>query len=500
MFAKIKRLDLLLSLSAVFIYLLTRLYGIMSLPIFTDEAIYTRWSQIARFDPNWRFISLTDGKQPMFVWLDMIFMKFVHDPLLAGRLVSVFAGIITLTGIFFLAKEFFGKRIGFIAAFLYVIYPFSLVYDRMALYDSLVAAGAVWSLFFEILLVKKRRLDIALVLGMILGASVLTKSSGFLFIYMFPLSLLLFDFKDKKRKEKFFGWGILAIVSTAFAYLYYSVLRLSPFLHIVDEKNSIFVYPFKEWITHPFTFFVGNWAGQFDWLYKYMTLPILLLVIMAFLVRIEKFREKVLLFSWFFFPFLALALFGRTIYPRFILFMTIPLLVLASFSFDYIFSKVKAQNVKILIFVVLCFLMLRSQYYILTDFAKAPLPRSDLDQYINDWPSGGGIREIISYLGEQSAKQKIYVLSLGEFGSLPKYAVEIYLGNDKNVDKRGIYPVPDKIPSDLLEKAKKMKVYVFFSNQHDQFEDKIQNWPLQKLLEYRKGIGRMYSRLYEVKI
>src|SRR3990172_10040431 len=92
---------------ALLIFLSSRLINIMSLPIFTDEAIYTRWSQIAKNDAAWRFISLTDGKQPLFVWIDMVFMRFVSDPLLAGRLVSVFAGLLTVIGLFFLGKEIF---------------------------------------------------------------------------------------------------------------------------------------------------------------------------------------------------------------------------------------------------------------------------------------------------------------------------------------------------------------------------------------------------------
>ena len=53
----------------------TRLTHLATLPIFTDEAIYIRWSQIGMRDANWRFISLTDGKQPMFTWIMMIFLS-----------------------------------------------------------------------------------------------------------------------------------------------------------------------------------------------------------------------------------------------------------------------------------------------------------------------------------------------------------------------------------------------------------------------------------------
>lgn len=493
---KIKKHEMFLGISAAVLYLFTRLYNIMSLPMFTDEAIYTRWSQIARFDPSWRFISLTDGKQPLFVWIDMIFMRITSDPLLAGRLVSVFAGFLAMTGIYFLAKELFNKKVASIAAFLYILYPFSLVYDRMALYDSLVAAAAIWSLLVEILLVKYKRLDIALILGMVLGASILTKTSGFLFIYLLPFSLILFDFKDKKRKDKFLKWAGLSIIAVAFAYFYYSILRLSPFLYIINQKNATFVYPFFEWIKHPFYFFPNNFQAFLDWFFVYTTPPGLILIALSALGGRKK--EKLLLFVWFIAPITALALFGNTLYPRFILFMTMPLIILGAYSLDNILSRVKKNTLKV--FVILLFLgsNIYSDYFILNNFARAPIPNADLEQYINGWPAGGGIKEVITFLNSKSQGKKIYVASLGEFGSLPKYSIEIYLGENKNVEKRGIYPVPDIIPSDLLEKSKLMPVYVFISNQHE-FEISSKNWPMKLILEYRKGIGDSYSRLYQVK-
>src|SRR5256885_11558868 len=87
------------------LFFFTRFYNLLSLPIFTDEAIYVRWAQIAKNDATWRFISLTDGKQPLYVWIAMVLMKFIHDPLLAGRTVSVIAGFFSMIGLFLLSNE-----------------------------------------------------------------------------------------------------------------------------------------------------------------------------------------------------------------------------------------------------------------------------------------------------------------------------------------------------------------------------------------------------------
>ena len=496
--------EILISFGLLIAYLFTRLYNIMSLPLFTDEAIYTRWSQIARYDANWRFISLTDGKQPSFVWLDMIVMRLVNDPLLAGRLVSVLAGIMGLAGIYFLASEIFknpstgsgqAKKIGYIAVFLYIIYPFSLVYDRMALYESLVSAATIWALYLEVLLIRLRRLDVALILGMVMGAGVLTKSSAFFAVYLLPFSLLLFDFKHKNWKEQIFKWVVLAGLSSIMAFGFYSMLRLSPFFHIIAEKTSLFVYPVKDWLSHPFDFFMGNLNGITDWFIAYTTIPFFLLILVSFFLGDKKtIREKLFLLSWFIIPFILLALFGRVLYPRFILFMTMPLLVLAAFSLSFILDSLKNNLLKAgLVFVALV-LPIRSDFYILADFARAPIAKADTDQFMNEWPAGGGVREVVAFAREESKKGKIYVATQGTFGSLPTYAMEIYLDENKNIEKRGIWPLPKDIPEDLVKRAKTIPVYLVLNDS----PEVPSGWPVKLINRFQKGIGSAFMSLYEV--
>lgn len=495
-FLKKYKIEIIAFVLIIFCYFSFRFYNLMSLPIFTDEAIYVRWSQIARFDPSWRFISLTDGKQPMFVWITTVIMRLVKDPLMAGRLVSVGAGFLTLIGLFFLGKEVFKKAwVGIVASFMYLIFPMALVYDRMALYDSLVGVFTVWALYFEVLLIRYLRLDIALILGMIVGAGVLNKTSAFFSIYLLPFSLVLFDSKHNGGRQRFFKWIALAGVVVVLTYAYYSVLRLSPFFHIVNDKNAIFVYPLKEWLTHPFNFLPGNLKGLSDWFFGYITLPVLALMTLSLFIERDKTKEKILLIAWFAVPFFALAFFGRVLYPRFIFFMTLSLLPLASFALVELFSSLKNKKFVFATLTVLIFILaLRSDYFILTNFSAAPIPRADLGQYINGWPAGGGIKEIISFLEQRAKKGKIYVASEGTFGSLPTYSVEIYLGENKNIDKRGIWPLPNEIPSDLVEKSKIMPVYFIFY----QTKDIPSAWPLRLINKYQKGTSDWYTSLYQV--
>lgn len=493
----IKKYRVIIVLAIVaLIYIASRLYNIMSLPLFTDEGIYIRWSQIARDDAGWRFISLTDGKQPSFVWLTMTMMRLVEDPLLAGRLVSVVAGFASLVGMFFLGRELFRNTwVGVASSALYVIFPMALVYDRMALYDGLVGSFTIWSLYLEILLARRLGLDIALILGIVAGGGVLTKTSGFFSLYLLPFSLILFDFRKKERIACFIKWVFLAIIAVIMAYAYYSILRLSPFFHIINEKNSIFVYPVKDWLSHPFEFLQGNLLGQWDWIIKYVSWPVMVLIAGSFIVFRQYTREKLLLAIWFAIPFVALALFGKVLYPRFILFMILPLVPLAALSLVFLVNKIKKPLVVGILTFFLLLISIRTDYFILINFPRAPIPYQDLEQYINSWPAGGGLKEIIAFLSSEAKKGKIFVASEGTFGSLPTYAVEIYLGDNKNVDKSGIWPLPkDGIPKDLQEKSKAMPVYFIFN----QTQNPPNGWPITFIARYQKGIGNSYMSLYQV--
>lgn len=493
--SKISKTTIILPFVLITLYSISRLYNLMLMPLFTDEAIYIRWSQIARFDAAWRFISLTDGKQPSFVWLTMVVMRFINDPLLAGRLVSVGAGLLTMAGLFFLGKEIFhSRRVGFLSAALYLIFPMALIYDRMALYDSLVGMFTTWSLYLAILLVRHLRLEIAFILSMVIGGGLLTKSSGFFNIYLLPLTLLLFDWQGPRRWLRLLKWVGLAMLATILANAYYSILRLSPFFHIISEKNSIFVFPFKEWLSHPLEFFWGNLLGLWDWTHVYLTWPVVILIGLSFLISLKLTKGKLLLLSWFILPFVALAAFGKVLYPRFIFFMVLPLLPLAALSLSGLGDLIKNKILLIFAYLILVTLMLRADFLILTNPASAPIPKLDLEQYLNGWPAGGGVKETISYLGEQAKQHKIYVATEGTFGSLPTFAVEIYLGDNKNVEKRGLWPIPANIPQDLADKAKLMPVYFIFN----QSQTPPANWPLKLITRYQKGKGNSYLSLYEV--
>jgi len=473
------------------------------MPIFTDEAIYLRWAQIALHDSSWRFISLTDGKQPLFVWFAMVFMKFIQDPLVAGRLVSVLAGFFTLIGLWFLSLELFkNKKISFLSSILYIFFPFAQVYDRMALMDSMVGTFSVWALYFSILLVRKVRLDIAYTLGFIIGGGILTKSTNFFSIYLLPFTLLLFDFGKDNLRKRFTKWFILAFFSMVIAYGLYSILRLSPLFSMVTTKNATFIYPISEWINHPFTFFLGNLRGLTDWLISYLGIAYAALILISLIFVKKFFKGKVILLIYFILPFTSLALFGKVIFPRFIYFMSLFLLPLAAEGLNtvLVFSKKIIKDTKyhyvsslLIILVVVSYSGLIC-YELTTNPKAAPIASSDSSQYLNNWSAGWSVNDTVSLLKQEISKGKVFVGTEGTFGLMP-LSLELYLVDNKNITIKGYWPI-NEFPKEALAYAKKMPAYfIFYQPQHQVISSEF---PLELIYEKRAGDSNYFYRMYKI--
>ncbi len=487
------RVELAVGLLLLAIFFLFRLINLSLIPIFVDEAIYLRWAQIAKNDASWRFISLTDGKQPLFVWLTMIFMKVIKDPLIAGRLVSVGTGLVSLVGLWFLSLNLFKKRrLALFALLLYLFIPFYLLYDRMALMDAMVGTFFILSLLFEILLVKTLRLDVALILGWVLGGAVLTKTSGFFNLYLFPLTLILFDWQNKKRWPRLLRWAGLAVLAVVISQIFYSILRLSPWFHMIAQKDTTFVFPIKEWLDHPLLFFWGNLKGLFDWLTTYLTWPIVLLAAGSLLLIRERPKEKLLLVSWFLIPIVGLAFFGKVIYPRFILFMSLPLLILAAASLEQLAIKVKNRKTFLIVCSLFFVLPLYTDLKLLFEPTAAPIPEADKGQYIDNWPAGFGVNEVVTFAREEAEDKPIFIATEGTFGLMPA-SLELYLWDHPNVEIKGYWPV-NKFPEEVLEKAKEKPAYFLFNETQEIPTD----WPLELVFRVSKGNEKTFLYFYKV--
>ncbi|MBU0999838.1 glycosyltransferase family 39 protein [Patescibacteria group bacterium] len=433
-----KEILILLILSAA--YFILRLPNLTMQPIFADEAIYIRWAQVIRAESTLRFLPLSDGKTPLFMWLMVPLLKFIHDPLLAGRLLSCLTGFLSLLGVFILSKKIFNTRSAFWASLLYVITPYTVFFDRMALVDSMLATFTIWSVYFAVWLVGSLRLDIAMILGYLLGGSILTKTSGMFNLIVLPVTIIGF-IRGKRGKNMLIKLIVLWGVAIGIALAMYNALRLGPNFHLLSARNMDYIFSPVELIGRPLDPFIPHFNDIADWFPKLLTWPILFCVVMGVIYimyeiwqqmfRGTSLRRGIILF-WALIPLLLNMAFLRTFTARYLL-PSIPLLlVIAGYGVIKILPRlayIKRFPV-LLMLIVLLPLPLYFDFLLLTSPGKAPLPIEERRGYFEDWTAGYGFADIANFLLEKSKDKKVVLGTAGFFGTLPD-GIQIYLDKSK---------------------------------------------------------------------
>lgn len=436
----------------LFFALLIRLYHLTLIPVFADEAIYIRWAQVMGAEPTLRFLPLSDGKQPLFMWILMFYVRRLSDPLFAGRILSVLSGIGTTIGIFAVSYALFkNKLVSLVSSLIWTISPFSFFFDRMALVDSMLAVFSVWTMFFAVLTAKCRRLDMAMITGFFLGCSLLTKSPAIFIAILIPTSWIFV-----KKWRDIFKLIPLLIVTYIIGYGMYNILRLGPNFNLISSRNADYVLPISHLWTNfkdPFIFHIEEVFK--DWFIKMGTWPILILGVIGLATSFKKYgKEKLFLLSWFLFPLFVQSEFARVFTVRYILYILIPFFILSAASFMQ--TKRIIKILVIVIFILFSLTSLFFDYQILTTPALANLPNSERSGYLEEWTAGDGIKEISEYVRNEYIKEpnkKIVVGTEGFFGTLPD-GLQMYLNDVPQITVIGTGLGFNEVPKSLIESKK----------------------------------------------
>jgi 4-amino-4-deoxy-L-arabinose transferase-like glycosyltransferase len=483
--------DVLFIGALILIYLATRIINLDKFPIFTDEGIYIHWAKIAWKDANWRFISLTDGKQPLHTWGMIPFLKlFSPNLLLGGRMFSVLAGFVAMTGIYACTHYLWGRKTAIITTALYVITPMFLFYDRMALADSAVNAGAVWIFFLSILLVRTMRLDVALGYGLVAGLALLTKSSSQMFLGLSALApILKFDKSVRKNVSRTFNYFILFVLTCVIAFTIYNIQRLSPYLNFVAEKNATFVMTFAEFKAHPFSQIAGNLPLIPWYVASEMGIVLALIGLVGVFLLMKKHTRLALYFLiWIIAPYIAIALFAKVIFPRYLIFFASLLIMTAAYTLS-VCKKVVAK------WILVALIVLSVGYFdftIIAQYGSIPFPAVDRGQYIESLNAGWGVKDIVAYL-HQPMDKPVLLLEEGNFGVIGDM-IEASLPVGDPLELHPYWPLNKE---DLLANQKNLAthdVFVLFSHRTEFPAD----WPIELVKKYDKPGGHDPYFLYRL--
>lgn len=457
------------------LFFFIRLANLTLLPIFVDEAIYIRWSQVMRVESTLRFLPLSDGKQPLFMWLTIPFLKIFSDPLFAGRFLSVLSGLGSLAGLFLISYQLFkDKKIALVASLLYAVIPFLVFFDRMALVDSMLAMFGIWTAYLGILLVRWLRLDLAMITGMILGVALITKSPAIFFALLLPAAILIADWFNLRewrkiipRVLKLIGlWGVVYL----FAFFIYNLLRLGPNFNMIGIRNKDYIFSVREIFSHPLDPLRPHLTDLAVWLPNLLTWPILLSAIVGWIWlwwRQEKRREAIFLCLMITVPLLIQSIFARVFTPRYILFTIWPLLIFAAYCLVSALRLLATTGLSTaclsvrpclpagrrgkvtvdrqwLVVGLLGVILLPAVWYnfhLLYKLERAPLPRKMRSGYLEEWTAGQGIKETAEFIKGRTSRGSVLVGTEGAFGTLPD-GLQVYLEGMANVIVIGVgYPI-----------------------------------------------------------
>lgn len=457
---------------------LIRIYNLTHLPVFGDEAIYIRWAQVMRNSPENRFVPLSDGKQPLFMWSVIPFLKTFSDPLFAGRLVSVLSGMGTLAGVIIFSYLIFAKeklqnlisvkdlkklpskdetafRIAIVAGLFYAVSPYFVFFDRMALVDSMLTMFGVWTFVFAYLTIRFFRIDTAFLTGFSLGFSLLTKSTGLFFALFLPMVVFLKSWTGKLKFHflKFVKVAILFGTSYFLAFGLYNILRLGPNFHMLTLRTKDYVYPYTHVFTSPLDPLIPHALAVWQYFVKLGPGLLIIFVGLSFVFNYKKYWKQLLILTLFSFgPILAVSAFTKVMTARYVLFAMPYIFILAASSFTY---GNKKYLEKVMLFgLALVFVMaLRTDSYLFTNIEAADLPISERKGYLEEWTAGHGIKEVSEFLiayHKKNPDEKIVVGTEGYFGTLPD-GLQIYLQDYPKITVIGVGIDLQEVPQSLRE-------------------------------------------------
>ncbi len=482
MYAKIRALvksPVFVSAVLIAVYLLTHLPSLTLLPVFADESIYIRWAQLIISDAHqYLFFPLNDGKTPLFIWQLVVSLQLLSDPLFAGRMVSLLAGLLQIFASMYLTQLLGGSKKAQLFTALSVIFlPFWYFHHRIALMDAWLTLWGTLTVAMIVrsFLVKKRSLVFAALAGITAALAVLTKVPAVLF---FPALLPFIFLSQKKSVTEYYSELKSLFIFGAALCVFLLPLKFAPAFSQVFKRGSDFLFSFHD-------FFAGSWMQSLaqvptyaSYFISYASAGMLALLVYGCFVTFKHKRAFLLIILAGIFFLAPIALLGKVVYPRYLLPAMLFFTTAAALSFDEVLTRrmqITKLNLKSIAF-GLFFLFVCTQYAATAfqfdirsqiDADTIPFVAADRVQYLTEWSSGHGVKESVAYIQEQAQTHTVIVATEGFFGTLPD-AVLMYLFQKDvhNIRVEGIGQPVRGIPDSFRTAAQGFDQVLLLVNSH----------------------------------
>lgn len=403
-------------------FVITHLINILQFPIFEDEAEYLLLAQQIFNDPVRNFFIYTfSGLLPFYGWLVAIVMIFIPDSLLAGRVLNILLASTLIFWIDMAASLYeFNKRFRYIGITLLITSPILFLNTRVVLLDTPMLVFTAWYIYFTAKLLKKpeSRYEYLGLFLALLGAF-LTKATA---IFGVPAIIYLFlrargDNKSKINFKKILGIYFFVIILLVIVVIFYgkpiisdSGSSSSTFLGIDGILDRIKLNLRLTWIWSLIYF------GQF-----------LLFLPFLYKLRKKKINELyVIMGIWAITSVLFMVTLNRFYYPRHILSLSMPLIVIGA----GILSEIPLRFGLLILFIMIIF-KASNNYYILFNYQKANLAQEDRVSYFEEYTAGTRVNDVANKIDSLSKTELITVWIDGSWTL--EYGLRRELGNNENI-------------------------------------------------------------------
>jgi hypothetical protein len=224
-----------------------RLYAVlMAKGIAYDSASY---GFMARDFLKGNFIKgLSTAFHPFYPFLISLVSFDSANVEIAGRLISLFFGTLTLIPVFYLAKEVVGQKAAIFSSLFYSFHPYLATYSGMLLSEATYWGLLTFSVYFFWRGLSRKKVLGCLASGACLGLSYLTRPEGIGYLVVFLVWIIIDGEMRKGWFRKCFMMGSLIIGFFILAFPYMFIIRQETGQWLISKKGIVTQSQLMKWV------------------------------------------------------------------------------------------------------------------------------------------------------------------------------------------------------------------------------------------------------------
>lgn len=258
-----------------------RLWKLDSIPpgLYPDEAIN---GNEAVFSPGKVFYTENNGREGLFINLTALSFKIFGISIWSFRIVPATIGILTVFGIYLLAKELFecdekrSRHVALFASFFLAVAFWHVNFSRISFRAIQVSLVSIFAFYFLLKAMKRRSTAFFVISGIFFGLGLYTYIAFRVIFLILPLLFLIW-YKGTKRQKTEIAYFLSAILIIILPLAIYFLNHPKDFISraagvfIFAQKNPIKAF-FQSLITHLLMF---NVFGDSNWRHNISGFPVL---------------------------------------------------------------------------------------------------------------------------------------------------------------------------------------------------------------------------------